>query len=51
MWIDTSTRLASRTLLINKNHNRVKASPKVVGNNISKKKKKRIKQYVVDVLL
>ena len=49
MWIDTSNRLA-RTL-INKNHNKVKASPKVVGNNISKKKRKRIKQYVVDVLL
>ena len=48
MWIDTSTRLA-RTLI--KNHNRVKASPKVVGNNISNKKRKRIKQYVIDVLL
>ena len=48
MWIDTSNRLA-RTLI--KNHNKVKASPKVVGNKISKKKKKRIKQYVVDVLL
>ena len=48
MWVGSTTLAKTRKIT---NHNKVKATPKTVGNNISKKKKKRIKQYVIDVLL
>ena len=48
MWVGSTTLVKTRQLV---NHNKVKPTPKTVGNNISKKKKKRIKQYVIDVLL
>ena len=49
MWIGST--IITRTRKVTVNPNKVKATPKIVGNNISKKKRKRIKQYVVDVLL
>jgi|ETNmetMinimDraft_26_1059896.scaffolds.fasta_scaffold583728_2 hypothetical protein len=48
MWVGSATFVKTRKMI---NHNKVKATPRVVGNKISKRKRKRIKQYMVDVLL
>ena len=48
MWVGSVTFAKTRKVI---NYNKVTATPKISGNRISKKKKKRIKQYVIDVQL
>ena len=48
MWIGSTTIPKIRKVV---RFNKIKATPKVMGNRIAKKKRKRIKGYLVDVMV
>tara|TARA_Y100000310_G_scaffold79066_1_gene75759 strand:+ start:2423 stop:2599 length:177 start_codon:yes stop_codon:yes gene_type:complete len=48
MWIGSTTIPKIRKVV---RFNKIKATPKVMGNRIAKKKRKMIKGYLVDVML